>query len=206
MAERLTPEREQEIREQAPGLAAAFTDWLNRYSPLYHDQQMADTVEVLLRDVPALLAEIDRLRTNAAEELLPAWEAMYEPGNVSDYLIGYTNDECAAKAAAEAWLRSQKEEVGRLEWVPESLPARSAYDRWFELLEHHGEGVATGPGLIVRRRLADAAVSGSTAGDEQPETCTCGPQMRCPNGHCSRHDMCQDCGNCCSCQCAGGAR
>lgn len=46
------------------------------------------------------------------------------------------------------------------------------------------------------------------AGDKQPETedCQCGPQMRCPNGHCSRHYMCQDCGNCCSCECAGGAR
>jgi hypothetical protein len=36
--------------------------------------------------------------------------------------------------------------------------------------------------------------------------CSCGPQMRCPKGHCSRHYMCQDCGNCCSCscRCAGG--
>jgi chorismate mutase len=34
--------------------------------------------------------------------------------------------------------------------------------------------------------------------------CSCGPQMRCPQGHCSRHYMCQDCGNCCSCRCAGG--
>jgi hypothetical protein len=56
------------------------------------------------------------------------------------------------------------------------------------------------------RLMAEAAVSGSTAGDEQAEPCRCGPQMRCPNGHCSRHYMCQDCGNCCSCQCAGGDR
>jgi hypothetical protein len=54
--------------------------------------------------------------------------------------------------------------------------------------------------------LADAAVSDSTAGDEQAGTCRCGSQMRCPRGHCSRHDLCQDCGNCCSCQCAGGDR
>ncbi|MCI4143017.1 hypothetical protein [Streptomyces sp. MMS20-AI2-20] len=33
--------------------------------------------------------------------------------------------------------------------------------------------------------------------------CGCGPQMRCPYGHCSRHYMCQDCGNCCSCRCSG---
>jgi hypothetical protein len=48
--------------------------------------------------------------------VLPAWEAMYEPGNVSDYLIGYANSEAAAKGAAEAWMRSQSEVTGRLEW------------------------------------------------------------------------------------------
>lgn len=36
-----------------------------------------------------------------------------------------------------------------------------------------------------------------------PEGCGCGTYMRCPNGHCSRHYTCQDCGNCCSCECSG---
>jgi hypothetical protein len=47
---------------------------------------------------------------------LPRWEALYEPGNVSSYLIGYLNDEAPAKAAAEAWLRSWSEVIGELRW------------------------------------------------------------------------------------------
>jgi hypothetical protein len=82
--------------------------------------------------------------------VLPAWEAMYEPGNVSDYLIGYANSEAAAKGAAEAWLRSEKDEPGRLEWLPQN-PV-DGYDTEFELVEHHDDGIDTGPGIVVRRR------------------------------------------------------
>lgn len=89
-------------------------------------------------------------------ELLPAWEAMYEPGNVSDYLIGYANSEAAAKGAAEAWLRSQKDEVGRLEWVPQN--PSDGYDTESELVEHHDDGIDTGPGITVRHRVALPAV------------------------------------------------
>lgn len=61
--------------------------------------------------------------------------------------------------------------------------------------------------LDVVADLREMASSPSpAAGEKQPETCTCGPQMRCKNGHCSRHYTCQDCGCCCSCECAGGAR
>ncbi|MDX3637789.1 hypothetical protein PV728_47975 [Streptomyces europaeiscabiei] len=98
----------------------------------------------------ALVAEIRRLRADAAAELLPAWEAMYEPGNVSDYLIAYTNSEAAAKGAAEAWLRSQKDEVGSLEWVPQN--PLDGYDTEFELNERHDDGIDTGPGITVRHR------------------------------------------------------
>lgn len=87
----------------------------------------------------------------AVDEALPAWEAMYEPGNVSDYLIGYTNSEAAAKGAAEAWLRSQKDEIGRLEWVPQN--PLDGYDTEFELVERHDDGVDTGPGITVRHRV-----------------------------------------------------
>lgn len=83
--------------------------------------------------------------------LLPAWEAMYEPGNVSDYLIGYANSEAAARGAAEAWLRSQADEVGRLEWVPQS--PRAGYDQEAELIARHDDGVDTGPGIAVRHRV-----------------------------------------------------
>ena len=63
---------------------------------------------------------VDAPRDKGLDTVLPAWEAMYEPGNVSDYLIAYANSEAAVKGAAEAWLRSQKEEPGRLEWLPQN--------------------------------------------------------------------------------------
>ncbi|MER6956037.1 hypothetical protein [Streptomyces sp. NPDC000618] len=85
------------------------------------------------------------------DEVLPAWEAMYEPGNVSDYLIGYANDEAPARAAAEAWLRSQKDEVGRLEWVPQN--PLDGYDQEAELIELHADGIDTGPGITIRHRV-----------------------------------------------------
>jgi hypothetical protein len=91
---------------------------------------------------------------DAAADLLPAWEAMYEPGNVSGYLIGYTNSEAAAKGAAEAWLRSQKDEVGPLEWVPQT--PLDGYDTEFELNERHDDGIDTGPGITVRHRTPAA--------------------------------------------------
>ncbi|GHC36959.1 MULTISPECIES: hypothetical protein [Streptomyces rochei group] len=87
--------------------------------------------------------------------LLPAWEAVYEPGNVSNYLIGYANDQDPATGMAEAWLRSQAEVTGRLEWVDDKQMATGRFDRWFELIERHDGGVDTGPGIIVRRRVAD---------------------------------------------------
>jgi hypothetical protein len=81
---------------------------------------------------------------------LPDWVAMYEPGNVSDYLIGYANDEAPAKAAAEAWLRSQAEVTGRLEWV--SQRPLDGYDQEAELVERHDDGIDTGPGITIRHR------------------------------------------------------
>lgn len=109
-------------------------------------------------DVPLLVDEVRRLQTenaNAVDRLLPAWEAMYEPGNVSDYLIGYTNSEAAAKGAAEAWMRSEAEVTGRLEWVEQN--PLDGYDREFELVERHTDGVDTGPGITVRHRAAAPA-------------------------------------------------
>lgn len=92
-------------------------------------------------------------RDKGLDTVLPAWEAMYEPGNVSDYLIGYANDEAAAKGAAEAWMRSQAEVTGRLEWTSMRLADDDLqYDAWFELVQRHDDGVDTGPGITVRRR------------------------------------------------------
>lgn len=113
------------------------------------------------------------------DELLPAWEAVYEPGNVSDYLIGYANDEAPAKAAAEAWLRSQKDEVGRLEWTPwgTATAMPSGYDHWFELSEHHGDGIPTGPGIVVRRRV-----------DARDDVCDFANADPCPISQCCKRD------------------
>lgn len=95
---------------------------------------------------------VDAPASRSLDLVLPAWEAMYEPGNVSDYLIGYANDEASAKGAAEAWLRSQKDEPGRLEWVPQT--PLSGYDTESELIERHDDGIDTGPGITVRHRTA----------------------------------------------------
>jgi hypothetical protein len=84
--------------------------------------------------------------------VLPAWEAMYEPGNVSNYLIGYANSEAAAKGAAQAWLKSQKDEPGRLEWAEMPLRDDDKYDHWFDLIERHDDGIDIGPGITVRHR------------------------------------------------------
>lgn len=154
------------LYEYATGLDAAWQD---------EADQLAGT------DVPAMAEEIRRFRADAADALLPAWEAMYEPGNVSNYLIGYANDEAAAKGAAEAWLRSQAEVTGRLEWQPwgtvTNLP--DGYDAWFELAECHDDGIDTGPGIVVRRRVAarsavESHVVADDSDDPEPGTRSCG--------------------------------
>ncbi|WP_162602939.1 hypothetical protein, partial [Streptomyces sp. CS090A] len=94
---------------------------------------------------------------------IPEWEAVYEPGNVSDYLIGYANSEAAAKGAAIAWVLSQTDKTAdRLEWVPQSWNDR--HDAWFDLIERHDDEVDTGVGVTVRHRLQPY-----TAADFAPE-------------------------------------
>jgi hypothetical protein len=123
---------------------------------------MTDTTPTAELRAAAQQARAERAdRAAIYAEVLPDWEAVYEPGNVSDYLIGYANDQAAATGMAEAWMRSQAEVTGRLEWVSEERLATGRYDRWFELIERHDDGIDTGPGIIVRRRLAD-----ETATDE----------------------------------------
>jgi hypothetical protein len=98
---------------------------------------------------------VDAPRDKGLDSVLPAWEAMYEPGNVSDYLIGYMNHQDAATGAAEAWMRSQSEVTGRLEWVPQN--PIDGYDAEFELIQRHDDGVDTGPGITVRHRTQQPA-------------------------------------------------
>ncbi|MFF8422882.1 hypothetical protein [Streptomyces sp. NPDC015680] len=84
---------------------------------------------------------------------IPEWEAVYEPGNVSDYLIGYANTEAAAKGAAIAWVLSQSDkDPSRLEWVEQGGNTRD-HDHWDDLIERHDDGIDTSVGVTVRRRL-----------------------------------------------------
>jgi hypothetical protein len=88
------------------------------------------------------------------DDLLPTWEASYEPGNVSDYLIGYTNSEAAAKGAAIAWVQSQSDkDPASLEWV--EAPAGHRHDTEYELIEIV-DGTVVGIGVIVRHRRAQS--------------------------------------------------
>ncbi|MFI6513630.1 hypothetical protein ACIBCT_39005 [Streptosporangium sp. NPDC050855] len=88
--------------------------------------------------VPGLLDGLDI--PDHAGDIGPAWEAAYEPGNVSDYRIGYLATEDLAKAAAETWLRSQASDLGRLEW-----------DQYGRLGAVDDDGFETDTGLLVRR-------------------------------------------------------
>lgn len=56
------------------------------------------------------------------------------------------------------------------------------------------------------RNVADGAAAEAqqpTPDVAETTDCGCGTYMRCPNGHCSRHYTCQDCGRCCTCECSG---
>ncbi|MEU6756946.1 hypothetical protein [Streptomyces sp. NPDC046685] len=86
------------------------------------------------------------------DDLLPAWEAAYEPGNVSDYLIGYANSEAAAKGAAVAWVQSQSDkDPTALEWV--EAPGGRHFDDQYELIQII-DGTVVGIGVTVRHRRA----------------------------------------------------
>ncbi|MGW1492623.1 hypothetical protein [Streptomyces sp. NPDC002402] len=122
-------------------------------------------------DLPTFAAAVDAHAAEVVEDALPVWEAMYEPGNVSDYLIGYANSEVAARGAALAWLHSEGEfNTFRLEWVEQRPGDR--HDRWFDLIENHDDGIPTDTGINVRRRMAAPAaapVPVKTADDETGE-------------------------------------
>ncbi|MFD7978865.1 hypothetical protein [Streptomyces sp. NPDC059071] len=119
------------------------------------------------------------------ETVLPAWEANYEPGNVSDYLIGYANSEAAAKGAAIAWVTSQTDkDPASLEWV--EMPTGDQHDHWYDLIQNHDDGIPTDTGVNVRHRLPTAGIrdaarqaTGQPAAAGAPQYgvdgCTCRP-------------------------------
>ncbi|MFG2676974.1 hypothetical protein [Streptomyces sp. NPDC048445] len=99
---------------------------------------------------------------------IPDWEAVYEPGNVSDYLIGYANTEAAAKGAAVAWVLSQSDkDPARLEWVEQGGNTRD-HDHWDDLIERHDDGIDTGVGVTVRRRLRPFTAADFFSAIEEP--------------------------------------
>ncbi|WP_399554114.1 hypothetical protein OG582_40665 (plasmid) [Streptomyces anulatus] len=145
------------LREAANGLAAlgpldnlvsAPAAWNEAIDTLH---RMADQIaedEAAAGVQPPTTTEADTVLAAA----IPEWEAVYEPGNVSDYLIGYANTEAAAKGAAIAWVLSQTDKTAdRLEWDPQNWNDR--HDAWFDLVERHDDGVDTGVGVTVRHRL-----------------------------------------------------
>jgi hypothetical protein len=110
--------------------------------------------EVVDRHVTRL---IDAYRAEVLADHLPTWEVMYEPGNVSDYLIGYTDCETAAKGAAEAWYRSVTDWPGStLAWheQPINLPD-DPRDRWLECVRVAPDGTETATGLAIHHRKTD---------------------------------------------------
>jgi hypothetical protein len=114
--------------------------------------------------------EIKSIVNAALDEALPAWEANYEPGNVSDYLIGYANDEAAAKGAAIAWLTSQSDkDPATLEWV--EMPTGDQHDHWYDLIQNHDDGIPTDTGINVRHRLpAGIRDAARQASGQQPDS------------------------------------
>jgi hypothetical protein len=99
-----------------------------------------------------MAALIDAFRAEVLADHLPTWEVMYEPGNVSDYLIGYTQDEAGARGAAEAWFRSQSTLPGELAWHEQPIRLPDAgFDRWLECHRTDPDGTVTDTGMVIRR-------------------------------------------------------
>ncbi|MGW5989490.1 hypothetical protein ACWFRT_13935 [Streptomyces anulatus] len=140
-----------------------------RFVTQYFGHQVAAELRTLAAEAAA---RVQPPTTTEADTVLaaaiPEWEAVYEPGNVSDYLIGYANTEAAAKGAAIAWVLSQSDKAAdRLDWDPQNWNDR--HDAWFDLVERHDDGVDTGVGVTVRHRLHPyTAADFAPEDDEQP--------------------------------------
>jgi hypothetical protein len=173
-------------RERAEAVLAVFPAPVDRVAVL---REAADVLDTLPADVTSFDAAEHKYKGGAAAEKLrrmadeaqqapatttdaalaaaiPDWEAVYEPGNVSDYLIGYANTEAAAKGAAIAWVLSQSDkDTNRLEWVEEGGDSRD-HDHWDDLIERHDDGIDTGVGVTVRRRLYPYTAADFAPADE----------------------------------------
>ncbi|MER5675802.1 hypothetical protein ABT081_02540 [Streptomyces sp. NPDC002238] len=101
----------------------------------------------------------------------------------------------------------------------------SEHDRAWHAIEGSAGEEGADPGTVLNAVLHALRIDAPTAAEEQAASpsrrmaaeaqrptpdvaealtdCGCGTYMRCPNGHCSRHYTCQDCGRCCTCECSG---
>jgi hypothetical protein len=90
----------------------------------------------------------------AAEQPLPVWEAVYDSATFTPYLIGYCNDEIAARGAAEAWFRSRTEGVTGLGWRPDPVLAGGEWEQWLTLSQIEAGGMLLATDIVVRQRPA----------------------------------------------------
>lgn len=115
---------------------------------------------------PAMLVELERRAARPAPapeqpatDTLPEWEAAYDSTTYTPYLIGYLNDEVAAKAAALAWFRANCETDDVLAWEPEPRLAGGEWSQWFILRQADSDGTALATDIVVRRRAERGEVS-----------------------------------------------
>lgn len=177
--------------------AADVAESLRQFDPAYgarKDAQVSENVGVLrvadhLRRLAGeAAAGVQQTTTSEADTVLaaaiPSWEAVYEPGNVSDYLIGYANSEAAAKGAAVAWVLSESDkDAARLEWT--ATPHGDDYDEYFELSERHDDGIDTTAGVTVRHRVLPYTAADFTPEDDEQPAAPAAPEEPTPAPQCS---------------------
>jgi hypothetical protein len=119
-------------------------------------------------EVDELLDEYDAARRNevlteAAEQLLPPWEAVYDSATFTPRLLAYCNDLSAAMGAAKAWLREHCADAVGLVWTPDPQMAVGEWDQWFELTRTDPEtGTVLPTEIVVRRRTARTTTAPTT--------------------------------------------
>jgi hypothetical protein len=93
--------------------------------------------------------------TEAAGQLLPPWEVVYESATFTPCWIADCTDEVAARGAAEAWLREHCEGAAGLVWTSDPVMAVRDWDRWLELTRTDpATGTVLATEIVVRRRAA----------------------------------------------------
>jgi hypothetical protein len=147
MSDRLTPEREAEIRERTPKRAADLTAWIDKFSPMDGQSAVENAETVLEEDVPALLAELAAVRAERDELAARARRVA-----VSHEHFIYDHADPGAEALA-----SQYELLNYLSAMPGETelpvnPVESALRLVLALLDEWDENVTPGE---IRKSLAE---------------------------------------------------